>query len=74
MQRLLILAVRITQFGKTPLQGAQTSIHCAVSEEMEGVTGKFLTDCKITKVSNPQAEDDQVAERLWEVSTKLTGL
>ena len=59
-------------FMKTPLQGAQTTIYCAVSEEMEGVTGKYLADCKIAKTKNPQAEDDQLAERLWEVSERLT--
>lgn len=57
---------------KTPLQGAQTTIYCAVSEEMEGVTGKYLADCRIKKTNNPQATDDQIAERLWEVSTQLT--
>ena len=55
-----------------PQQGAQTSIYCAVSEEMEGVTGKYLADCKIMKTKNPQATDDQLAEKLWEVSAKLT--
>ena len=57
---------------KTPKQGAQTNIYCAVSEEMEGVTGKYLADCRITDTGNPQATDDQLAEKLWEVSTKLT--
>ena len=57
---------------KTPNQGAQTTIYCAVSEEMEGVTGKYLVDCKIKKTQNPQATDDQIAERLWKVSMELT--
>ena len=57
---------------KTPWQGAQTTIYCAVSEEMEGVTGKYLSDCKITQPKIPQATDDQLAERLWEVSIELT--
>ena len=59
-------------FFKTPLQGAQTNIYCAVSEEMEGVTGQYLADCKIVKTKNPQATDDQLAEKLWEASAKLT--
>ena len=59
--------------GKTPLQGAQTTIYCAVSEEMEGVTGQFVVDCKIKK-PNPQALDDEICERLWKVSTKLVGI
>ena len=59
---------------KTPLQGAQTSIYCAVSEEMEGVTGQYMADCKVMKTRNPQATDDQLAEKLWEASAKLTKL
>ena len=59
--------------GKTALQGAQTTIYCAVSEEMEGVSGKFVVDCKIKK-PNPEALDDEKCERLWKVSTELVGL
>ena len=55
-----------------PPQGAQTTIYCAVCEEMEGVTGQYLSDCKIMKTRNPQATDDELAEKLWEVSVKLT--
>ena len=57
---------------KTPEQGAQTTIYCAVSEEMEGATGQYLADCKIRKTSHPQLTDDELAERLWEISAKLT--
>jgi len=32
---------------KTPTEGAQTSIYCAVSEEVEGVNGKYFSDCKV---------------------------
>ena len=71
-QRMYFAFINGFKLTKTPLQGAQTTIYCAVSEEMEGVTGKYLADCKITKTLNPQAEDDQLAERLWEVSEMLT--
>ena len=40
---------------------------------MEGVIGKFVVDCKIKK-PNPQALDDEIAERLWKVSAELVGL
>ena len=60
-------------FVKTPLQGAQTTIHCAVSEEMEGVSGKYLRDCHIVEPSKG-AQDDDAAKKLWEVSLKLVGL
>ena len=58
---------------KTPEQGAQTSIHCAVSEEMEGVSGKYLRDCHIVEESKG-AQDDDAAKKLWEISVKLVGL
>ena len=72
MQKLKLLPNLLRTRIKTPLEGAQTTIYCAVSEEMEGVTGQYLADCMITKTSHPQATDDELAERLWEVSAKLT--
>jgi hypothetical protein len=29
------------------VEGAQTSIYLAVSEEVEGVSGKYFMDCKV---------------------------
>ncbi len=72
MQRVALIPLGL--FVKTPWQGAQTSIYCAVSEEMEGVSGQFLADCKIVKPSNPLAMDDNLADRLWEVSSEMVGL
>ena len=60
-------------FFKTPEQGAQTTIYCAVSEEMEGVSGKYLADCSIKEPSK-SAQDDDAALKLWELSLKLVGL
>ena len=58
---------------KTPEQGAQTSIHCAVSEEMDEVSGKYLCDCRIVEPSKG-AQDDDAAEKLWDLSIKMVGL
>ena len=60
-------------FSKTPWQGAQTTIYCAVTEAIEGQSGKYFSDCKVKKVTNPEANDAN-AERLWDVSAKLVGL
>ena len=68
----LLYPVRWYMF-KTSEQGAQTTIYCAVSEEMEGVSGKYLRDCHIVEPSKP-AQDDDMAKTLWEVSLKLVGL
>ena len=59
---------------KTPWQGAQTTIYCAVSEELNGVTGKYLADCKVQQPRTAAANDDNMAERLWQLSCKMVGL
>ena len=64
-------------FFKTAEQGAQTTIYCAVSEEMEGVTGQYLAylaDCRVKTVTNPQANDDEAADKLWEMSKEVVGM
>ena len=61
-------------FAKSPWQGAQTTIHCAVSDEVVGLSGRYFADCKVKKPSNPDAFDDGIAERLWDASAQLVGL
>lgn len=58
---------------KSPELGAQPSLYLAVAEEMEGVTGRYY-DVMTEKEPAPQALDDDVACRLWEVSSRLVGL
>lgn len=48
---------------KTPEQGAQTTIHCAVDEEAGTETGLYYRECKVTKPSN-NAEDINTAKKL----------
>ncbi|RDD36616.1 Retinol dehydrogenase 13 [Trichoplax sp. H2] len=57
---------------KTSKQGAQTTIFCAVDESLNGVTGEYFADCR-QKDCAPQACDDGVAKKLWEVSEEWTG-
>lgn len=58
---------------KSPELGAQPVVYLAVSEEMEGVTGKYY-DVMTEKEPAPQAVDEEVARRLWEVSRNMVGL
>ena len=58
---------------KTPWQGAQTTIYCAVDKEVDGVSGLYFADCK-RKEPAPQALDELAAEKLWSLSAKLTEL
>ncbi|XP_066044365.1 retinol dehydrogenase 12-like isoform X2 [Chamaea fasciata] len=60
-------------FLKTPCEGAQTSIYCAVAEELESVTGQYFSDCQPAYVS-PRGRDDETAKKLWSVSCELLGI
>ncbi|KAJ4431481.1 hypothetical protein ANN_20079 [Periplaneta americana] len=63
----------LIDFFKTPEQGAQTTILLAVSEELEGVTGKYYLDCKEFFLSN-RVKDPAKGKKLWELSENFVGL
>ncbi|KAA0704721.1 Retinol dehydrogenase 12 [Triplophysa tibetana] len=60
-------------FTKTSVQGAQTSIYCAVATELETESGKYYKDCAPANCSRA-ALDDDVAQRLWELSCKMLNI
>lgn len=65
---------RLAQLGAiSPEDGAKTGIHLASSPQVAGVSGKYFTRSRAVDPS-PQAQDDVVAQKLWEISLKLTGL
>jgi NAD(P)-dependent dehydrogenase (short-subunit alcohol dehydrogenase family) len=67
---------------KTIEQGAATSVLMAASPEVEGVTGRYFEDCAQAPVIDqraghtggvaPYAIDHANADRLWQISEKLT--
>ncbi|MES2895294.1 MAG: oxidoreductase [Pseudomonadota bacterium] len=68
---------------KTTEQGASTSVWAAVGEELEGIGGLYLEDCKEagpwTKEDPvhgvmPYALDPESADRLWALSEETTGV
>lgn len=60
-------------FFKTPEQGAQTTIHLAVSDEVKGVTGQYFMDCKESTLNDAACDMDK-AKKLWEESAKIVKL
>ncbi|XP_030650271.1 retinol dehydrogenase 12-like [Chanos chanos] len=58
---------------KSPWEGAQTTIHCAVEESLANESGYYYSDCKPKAVA-PQGADDETAKRLWELSASMVGL
>lgn len=63
----------LLQMVKTPKSGAQTTLAVALDPQLEDVTGKYFSDCKIAK-EGANAQDDDTAEWLWSKSVELTGL
>ncbi|XP_072020882.1 retinol dehydrogenase 12-like [Amphiura filiformis] len=59
--------------GKTIVEGAQTTIYCAVEESIVTSSGSFFRDCALQEVW-PHAQDQDVAKRLWEFSAESVGL
>jgi NAD(P)-dependent dehydrogenase (short-subunit alcohol dehydrogenase family) len=59
-------------FAQKPQKGAETSIYLASSSEVEGVTGKYFSNCKETQ-SSQASYDRAAAEKLWQISLELTG-
>ena len=60
-------------FAKKTDKGAETSIYLCASPEVEKVTGEYFVDCEIEKLIGAAKSDDQ-AEKLWSISSELTGI
>ncbi len=68
-----VLMGALKPFFRTPEKGAETSIFLACSDEVEGKSGDYYYNCKVAK-TKPWAQDDEAAERLWQVSSQMVGL
>ncbi|GJQ70392.1 hypothetical protein Trydic_g22822 [Trypoxylus dichotomus] len=60
-------------FIKTPLQGCQTTIYCAIDEEAGKQSGLYYADCKPAILANG-AENTDAAKKLWKISWELVKL
>ncbi len=61
------LALAARPFTKTLEQGAATTVYCAVDPSLEGVTGRYYSDCA-EKPASAFAGDAGAARELWERS------
>ncbi|CAH0555460.1 unnamed protein product [Brassicogethes aeneus] len=60
-------------YGKNVEEGAQTTIHLAVSNKMKEVTGKHFWDCRAFPMP-PGTWNQQFCNDIWEESEKLVNL
>lgn len=68
---------------KTVEQGAATSVWCVTSPSLDGLGGVYCENCNIAAAVpedskellgvRPWATNPEFAERLWQLSEKLTG-
>ena len=62
-----------TWINKTAESGAQTSICCAVDQELENQTGKYYKDCQEVE-NSPDGDNMEDARRLWEVTMEMVNM
>ncbi|KAM9359282.1 dehydrogenase/reductase SDR family member 13-like [Symphorus nematophorus] len=60
-------------FFKNTVQGCQTTLHCALQEGLEPLSGRYFSNCTVREVYD-KAKDDAAAKKLWELSERLCGL
>ncbi len=60
-------------FFRSPQRGARSLVWLALSEQAAALTGEYVQDEKVLTPS-AQAQDDTLAEALWERSAELVGL
>jgi NAD(P)-dependent dehydrogenase (short-subunit alcohol dehydrogenase family) len=60
-------------FFRSPERGARSLVWLALSDEAAGLTGEYVQDEKVI-VPTAQAQDETLAEGLWERSAELAGL
>jgi len=69
---------------KTPSQGAATSVWCAANAQLDGMGGVYCEDCDIAVAVRaddkgfggvrPWATDPVLADKLWALSERMTGV
>uniref|UniRef100_A0A8C7WX91 Dehydrogenase/reductase (SDR family) member 13b.1 n=1 Tax=Oryzias sinensis TaxID=183150 RepID=A0A8C7WX91_9TELE len=60
-------------FFKDAEQGSQTTLHCALQEGIEHLSGRYFSNCTVRDVF-ARAKDDATAKKLWELSERMSGL
>jgi len=64
------LAIGAPLVLKSVGEGAATTCYLAVHPGIEGVAGKYFSDCNVGK-SSSRGRDEEMASKLWEVSEKI---
>ncbi|XP_026147620.1 retinol dehydrogenase 12, like isoform X3 [Mastacembelus armatus] len=63
----------ISPFTKNSVQGAQTTIYCAVEPSLEKESGGYYSDCAPANCS-AAGKDNDLAQKLWELSCRMLSI
>lgn len=63
----------LARLARSPEKGAETLLYLATSPQVQGASGGYYFDCRLTQPA-PAAQDDEAAERLSQVSEQLVGI
>ncbi|XP_072520367.1 dehydrogenase/reductase SDR family member 13-like [Salminus brasiliensis] len=55
------------------MSGSQTTLYCTLEEGIEPLSGRYFSDCVVRDVK-PEAKDDEIARKLWDISERLSGM
>ena len=64
-------------FGKSVVEGTQTTLHCSVAKEAEASPGEYFVDCAPVKLQGPLEKEKTQShkpDKLWDMSLKMLGL
>ncbi|XP_053484156.1 retinol dehydrogenase 12 [Ictalurus furcatus] len=70
---LLCMWKMVRPFTKTSVQGAQTSIYCAVEPALDSHSGGYFSNCRPASCTRA-ARDDGMAQKLWDLSCQMLGV
>ncbi|CAG2173112.1 unnamed protein product, partial [Oppiella nova] len=58
----------------TPFMGSQTTLYCALEEDLDDETGYYYDNCQRIDYMIPEANDDKTAKALWKLSEDFVKL
>ncbi|XP_038164266.1 dehydrogenase/reductase SDR family member 13-like [Cyprinodon tularosa] len=70
----VLVAPIVLLFFMDPESGAQTTLHCALEQGIEPLSGHFFRCCRPRTDMESKARDPAAARKLWELSQNFCGL
>ena len=71
IQKILFFIAK--PFIRSPEKGAESSVYLCSSPDVADISGEYFYNCKIEKTTK-WAKNQEDADRLWSLSTELTGI